>query len=75
MPVPLVDRRRGDPRNILGVIIDRREDTEQYRIAVKAVILSGLYSRNQFGLCSQRLLNTDDLNTEKTVSLRSAVIS
>ncbi|XP_076061581.1 uncharacterized protein LOC143037330 [Oratosquilla oratoria] len=75
VPVPLVDRGRGDPRNILGVIIDRREDTDQYRIAVKAGILSGLYSRNQFDLCPQRLLNTDDMNTEKTVSLRSAVIS
>jgi transposase InsO family protein len=75
VPVPLVDRGRGDPRNILGVIIDRREDTDQYRIAVKAGILSGLYSRNQFDLCPQRLLNTDNINTEKTVSLRSAVIS
>ena len=66
VPVPLVDRGRGDPRNILGVIIDRREDTDQYRIAVKAGILSGLYSRNQFDLCPQRLLNTDDMNTEET---------
>ncbi|XP_068212664.1 uncharacterized protein [Palaemon carinicauda] len=75
VPVPLVDRERGDPRNILGVIIDRREDTDQYKIAVKACILSGLYSRNQFDLCPQRLLNIDNMNTEKTVSLRSAVIS
>jgi hypothetical protein len=75
VPVPLVDRGRGDPRNILGVIIDRREDTDQYRIAVKAGVLNGMYSRNQFDLCPQRLLNTEDINTEKTVSLRSAVIS
>ena len=74
VPVPLVDRGRGDPRNILGVIIDRQEDTDQYKIAVKAGILSGLYSRNQFDLCPERLLNTDDINTEKIVSLRSAVI-
>ncbi|GFN88537.1 hypothetical protein PoB_001504300 [Plakobranchus ocellatus] len=32
-----------DPGNILGVKIDRRGDTDQYRIAVKADILSGLY--------------------------------
>ena len=74
VPVPLVDRGRGDARNILGVIIDRREDTDQYRIAVKAGILSGMYSRNQFDLCPGRLLSTDDINTEKIVSLRSAVI-
>ena len=28
VPVPLVDCGRGDPRNILVVIIDRREDTD-----------------------------------------------
>ncbi|XP_068232019.1 uncharacterized protein [Palaemon carinicauda] len=75
VPVLLVDRGRGHPRNILCVIIDRRKDTHQYRIAVKAGILSGLYSRNRFDLCPQRLLNTDEMNTGKTVSLRSAVIS
>ncbi|XP_068206257.1 uncharacterized protein [Palaemon carinicauda] len=64
VPVPLVDRGRGDPRNILGVIIDRRKDTDQYRIAIKVGILSGLYSRNQLDLCPQRLLNTDDMNTQ-----------
>ena len=54
VPVPLVDRGRGDARNILGVIVDKQEDTDQYRIAVKAGILNGLYSRNQFDLCPER---------------------
>jgi len=27
-PVPLVDRERGDPRNILGVIVNRNLDTD-----------------------------------------------
>ncbi|GFO27059.1 hypothetical protein PoB_005356400 [Plakobranchus ocellatus] len=44
VPVPPVDRGRGDPRNTLSVKIDRREDTDQYKIVVKAGILSGLYS-------------------------------
>lgn len=26
VPIPTVDRGRGDPRNILGVIIDRNEN-------------------------------------------------
>ena len=73
IPVPLVDRGKGDPRNILGVIVDRLEEKDQYKIAVKAGILNGLYSRNQFDLCSQRLLSVEEINTEKTVSLRSAV--
>ena len=74
VPVPLVDRGRGDARNILGVIIDRREDTDPYIKAVKAGIFNGMYSRNQFDLCPERLLSMDHINTEKTVSLRSAVI-
>ena len=27
IPIPLVDRGRGDPRNIMGVILDRMEMT------------------------------------------------
>jgi len=26
LPVPLVDRGKGDPRNILGIIIDKNEN-------------------------------------------------
>ena len=36
IPVPLVDRGKGDPRNILGVIVDILEENDQYEIAVKA---------------------------------------
>ena len=53
VPVSLVDRGRSDPRNIglLGVIVNRNLDTDQYTIAVKTGILNGSYSRNQFDLC------------------------
>ncbi|GFO24795.1 hypothetical protein PoB_005130000 [Plakobranchus ocellatus] len=44
VPAPPVDRGRSDPRNTLGIKIYRREDTDQYKIVVKAGILSGLYS-------------------------------
>ena len=50
VPIPLVDRGRGDPRTYL-VIVSRNLDTDQYTIAVKAGILNGGYSRNQFDLC------------------------
>ena len=30
VPIPLVGRGRGDPRNILGVIVNRDLDTDQY---------------------------------------------
>ena len=72
IPVPLVDRGRGDPRNIMGVIVDR-DEMDLYRIAVKAGILQGKYSRNQFDLCDINLLGENDVSPEKEISLRSAV--
>ena len=45
VPIPIVDKGRGDPRNILGVVLDRDEH-DMYKIAVKAGILSTKYSRN-----------------------------
>ncbi|XP_068229325.1 uncharacterized protein [Palaemon carinicauda] len=45
LPIPLVDRGRGDPRNILGVIVSRSMN-DQYRVATKSGILKGSYSRN-----------------------------
>ena len=74
VPIPSVDRGRGDPRNILGVIL-YRDKRDQYRIAVKSGILKGLYSRNQFDLCPQKLLTLDHVNQEQSISLRSAVIA
>ena len=47
VPIPMVDRDRGNPRNILGVNVDWDEHI-MYRNAVKAGILSTKYSRNQF---------------------------
>lgn len=73
VPIPLVDRGRGDPRNILGVIIDRDLSSDTYTIAVKAGILKGKYTRNQFDLCPQHLLQMSDVNENHTVSLREAV--
>ena len=75
VPIPLVDRGRCDPRNILGVIVDRDLENDLYSIAVKAGLLKGKYSRNQFDLCPQKLLGPDDVNTSTAISLREAVTS
>ena len=72
VPIPLVDRGRGDPRNLMGVIVDR-DDNGMYRIAVASGILAGKYSRNQFDLCAQRLLTMDNVSQDTEVSLRTAV--
>ena len=53
--------------------MDRDFVTDQYTIAVKAGILKGKYARNQFDLCPQRLLSTEDISTERTLSLCEAV--
>ena len=66
--IPIVDRGRGDPRNLLGVIVDLDENN-MYTINVKAGILKGKFSRNQFDLCPQRLLTDADVDRTRTVSL------
>ena len=73
LSIPQVDRGRGDPRNILGLVMDHDLDTDLYRIAVKAGILKESYSRNQFDCCPERLLTEDNVNQDKSVSLREAV--
>ena len=72
IPIPTVDRGRGDPRNILGVILDK-SDNDLYTVAVKAGVLKPKYTRNEFSLCPQKLLTKDHVNTEKKVSLREAL--
>ena len=54
VPVPMVDRGRGDPRNILGVVVDKDVPSDVYTIVVKSGILKGKYSRNEFDLCPQK---------------------
>ena len=72
IPIPMVDRGRGDPRNLMGIIIDRDEN-DLYRIAVRGGVLKGKYSRNQFDLCVQKLLSEKDVNSTEEVALRTAV--
>ena len=56
----------------MAVILDRNEN-DLYRLAVRAGILKGLYSRNQFDLCTQKLYTSDDMSLEKEISLRQAI--
>ncbi|XP_076042016.1 uncharacterized protein LOC143025919 [Oratosquilla oratoria] len=72
IPIPMVDRSRGDPRNIMEMIVDIDEN-DNYTIAVQSGILSGKYTRNQFDLCMYELYSEDDVTTDRIVSLRSAV--
>ena len=72
IPIPLVDRGKGDPRNIMGIILDR-DERELYRIAVRSGILKGRFARNQFDICPQKLYNYEDIRQDVEVGLREAV--
>ena len=54
--ISLVDRGRGDPRNILDMTVHRDLDTYIYKITFQAGVLNGWRSRDQFDLCTQNLL-------------------
>ncbi|KAL8561907.1 hypothetical protein ACOMHN_046697 [Nucella lapillus] len=55
IPIPLVDRGRGDPQNILRVILDRSEN-DNYTLVTKHGILKRAYTRNEFEIrCHQSL--------------------
>ena len=64
VPTSLVDRGRGDLRNIMGVIVDR-DQNGMYRVAVKTGLLTGKYAKYQFDLCVQKLLVNDDISWDK----------
>jgi hypothetical protein len=70
VPIPSVDRGRGDSRNILGVIL--AVVNGQYTIGCFSGILKGKYSRHQFDLCPQRLRSESDINSDSSMSLRQA---
>jgi len=63
---------QGDPRNILGVIIDKNEN-DLYTVATRHGILSNKYTRAEFTICSQQLLKDSDISRDKHVSLREAL--
>ena len=69
VPIPPVDRGRGDARNILGIVVNKT-DNDQCKIAVKGGLLNGHYTRIQFDLCPQHLLGLDDVCVDNSVSLR-----
>ena len=68
VPIPPVDRGRGDPRNIIGIITDR-----DVRILCKSGILKGSLHANSLICTSQRLLTDAEINRTESLTLRQAV--
>lgn len=68
--IPEVDRNKGDLNNILAVVMTV-SDNELYRLGCKSGILQGLYSKNQFTLCTETFLNIKNV-PPNDISVRSA---
>ncbi|XP_060872569.1 uncharacterized protein LOC132946537 [Metopolophium dirhodum] len=70
VPVPDVDKGRGDARNILAVVIEVTVDG-YYRLGTKEGLLKSLYSRSQFSICQKNLITIDQVPRENTFALRT----
>lgn len=70
IPVPEVDRGRGDPRSILAFVKEITDDGF-FRLATKDGIISKCYSRSEFGTCPINILDKN-ICPEKELSLRVA---
>ncbi|KAL4100845.1 hypothetical protein QTP88_020874 [Uroleucon formosanum] len=55
--VPDVDRSKMDPQNILAVVLDI-VDNDYIKLATKNGVINRLYTRNQFSVCKENLINS-----------------
>ncbi|XP_072400942.1 uncharacterized protein [Diabrotica undecimpunctata] len=70
VPVPSLERGKGDQRNILGVVLDNTDGF--YKVGTSSGILPQLFARNQIAPCKAMFMsNTDVPNTE--LALRTIV--
>ncbi|KAE9529177.1 hypothetical protein AGLY_011973 [Aphis glycines] len=70
VPVPDVDKGRGDARNILAVVIEVTDDG-YYQLGTKEGLLKSLYSRSQFTICQKNLIAIEEVPRENTFALRT----
>ena len=73
IPIPDSDRGRGNPRNMIGMVMDIEPTYDKYSIGTKAGILTVSLSRNQFNVCENVFLHEEDINKDRKISLRQAV--
>jgi hypothetical protein len=45
LPVPSVDRGRGDPMHLMCVVTDMNTETQQYKLATRYGLLNGSFSK------------------------------
>ncbi|KFD63443.1 hypothetical protein M514_24369 [Trichuris suis] len=73
VPVPDVDRGRGDARNLLAVVMSVRENGF-YRLGTAQGVLNQLYARSGFTPCRKELIRIEDVPNQE-IPLRSAAIA
>ncbi|KAE8745814.1 hypothetical protein FOCC_FOCC007461 [Frankliniella occidentalis] len=56
--VPKVDRGRGDPRNVVAVVLEATEDGF-YKLGNKGGVLASMYARNQFDVFKEKFVSTE----------------
>ena len=69
--IPDIDRAKMDPRSIIAVITDIK-DEEFYELATKLAKLKALYTRNESTLCKENFLSIEEVGTEE-ISVREVV--
>ncbi|CAG2205572.1 unnamed protein product [Mytilus edulis] len=72
VPIPSVDRGRGDQRNLLCIVLEHDQTNDQFKLGTKDGILNGSYSRNQFTFSPIRSLALQDVNTQAELSVTEA---
>ncbi|XP_039312990.1 KRAB-A domain-containing protein 2-like [Solenopsis invicta] len=70
IPIPDVDRRKADLRNLIGIVLERNEDG-LYKIGTKDGILNKLYCRSEFDISPQIFLTQEQVPKQE-ISLRTA---
>ncbi|KAJ8945053.1 hypothetical protein NQ318_019050, partial [Aromia moschata] len=76
IPIPDVDKGKGDLRNIIGVILQTNGEGF-YKIGTEHGILQKLYCRHCFfkselDVCTQKFLEVADVKQDTEISLRTA---
>jgi hypothetical protein len=71
--MPISDPGRGDPRNMIGMVMDHEVTYDKYTIGTKAGILTVSLSRSMFDVCGNFFLQEQDIEKDKKISLRQAI--
>jgi len=79
IPIPSVDKGRGDSRNIVYLVTHFSSDTEQYKLGTRHGLLNSTFSRNQFmpsifhGLSEAEVDSNTEISVRETARLQSIV--